>query len=143
MISFSLTLLIVCEISSTTIMTLINSVPVDPPTFDTSSSVDSLIISSPFKSPTKCPIEPLERLDKASMVRETVKAYTQKLPVPSKLKTQVQQRSEDEAAEEILELKKALNTAKHDLQLEKVRNRRYENSVAKHKKRNERGILDL
>ena len=119
-------------------MTLINSVPVDPPTFDTSSSVDSLIITSPFKSPTKCP-EPLERLDKASMVRETVKAYTQKLPVPSRVKSQVHQRSEDEAAEEIMELKKALNTAKHDLQLEKVRNRRYENSVAKHKKKNERG----
>ena len=28
-----------------------------------------------------------------------------------------------------------MNTAKHDLQLEKVRNRRYENSIGRHKKK--------
>ena len=67
-------------------------------------------------------------------VRETVRAYTQKLPVPGRQRPPGQTRTEDEVAEEIIELKKALNTARHDLQIEKVRNRRYEKSVGKHKK---------
>ena len=74
-------------------------------------------------------------------MRETVKAYTQKLPVPGKSRTVGQTRTEDEVAEEIIELKKALNTAKHDLQIEKVRNRRHEKSVGKHKKK--QGLLNL
>ena len=37
-------------------------------------------------------------------------------------------------AEEILELKRALNTARHDLQIEKVRNRRRESAVGKQKR---------
>ena len=49
-----------------------------------------------------------------------------------------QKSGEDDVSDEILELKKALNTAKHDLQLEKVRNRRFEKSVGKHKRRLER-----
>ena len=75
------------------------------------------------------------------MFRETVKTYTQKLPAPPRSKTVTVQKTEDEAAEEILELKKALNTAKHDLQLEKVKNRRFENTIGKHKKKIEKGML--
>ena len=52
-------------------MTLIASAPADPPHFESpsSSSVDSLIIGSPQKSPSKHQFEPLERWDKATMVR--------------------------------------------------------------------------
>ena len=116
-------------------MTLLNSIPAEPQSCPNSSSVESLIVSSPVKSPVKCPFEELpEKWDKASKVRETVRAYTQKLPVPGKQKQATLSKTEDEVAEEIIELKKALNTAKHDLQIEKVRNRRYENSIGKHKR---------
>ena len=67
-------------------------------------------------------------------VRETVKAYSAKLPVPGKQK-QVTVKREDEMTEEIIELKKALNSAKQDLQMEKVRNRRNENSINSNKKK--------
>ena len=124
-------------------MTLVNSTPAEPQSCPASSSVESLIVSSPVKSPVKCPFEELpEKWDKASKVRETVKAYTQKLPVPGKQKQATLSKTEDEVAEEIIELKKALNTAKHDLQIEKVRNRRYENSVGKHK-RNQGKMWDV
>ena len=116
-------------------MTLLNSIPAEPQPCPTSSSVESLIVSSPVKSPVKCPFEDLpEKWDKASKVRETVRAYTQKLPVPGRQKQATLSKTEDEVAEEIMELKKALNTAKHDLQIEKVRNRRYEKSIGKHKR---------
>ena len=53
-------------------MTLLSAVPVDPNTFDnSSSSVDSLLIGS--SSPVKCEDQTPERWDKATMVRETVK----------------------------------------------------------------------
>ena len=118
-------------------MTLLHTVPAEPLTCpDSTSSVESLIVASPAKSPVKCPFEELpEKWDKATKVRETVRAYTQKLPVPGKQRSSAQVRTEDEVAEEIIELKKALNTAKHDLQIEKVRNRRYESSIGKHKKK--------
>lgn len=117
-------------------MTLINNIASEPHHYETtSSSVDSLVISSPFKSPEKVVLDLPERWDKATMVRETVKTYTQKLPAPNKMKGPSQQKSEDEVAEEIMELKKALNTAKHDLQIAKVKNRRYENTVVRNKKK--------
>ena len=63
-----------------------------------------------------------------------MKAYSAKLPVPGKQK-QVAVKREDEMTEEIIELKKALNSAKQDLQMEKVRNRRNENSINSNKKK--------
>ena len=76
------------------------------------------------------------RWSKADKVRETVRTYTQRLPVPRGARPGAQlqeRRTEDEVAEEILELKRALNTARHDLQIEKVRSRRRESTVGKHK----------
>ena len=67
-------------------------------------------------------------------VRETVKAYSAKLPVPGKQKT-TPLRREDELADEIMDLKKALNSARQDLQMEKVRNRRQENNINISKKK--------
>ena len=69
-----------------------------------------------------------------------MKAYSAKLPVPGKQK-QVAVKREDEMAEEIIELKKALNSAKQDLQMEKVRNRRNENSINSNKKKQGKKIL--
>ena len=66
-------------------------------------------------------------------MRETVKAYSAKLPVPGKVK-QTPVKREDELAEEIIDLKKALNSARQDLQIEKVRNRRNESSINKNRK---------
>ena len=67
-------------------------------------------------------------------VRETVKAYSAKLPVPGKQKS-APLRREDELADEIMDLKKALNSARQDLQMEKVRNRRQENNINISKKK--------
>ena len=55
------------------------------------------------------------RWDKATMVRETVRTYTQRLPAPSSAPRQEARRqSEEEVAGEIIELKRALNTARSD-----------------------------
>ena len=67
-------------------------------------------------------------------VRETVKAYSAKLPVPGKVKP-APVRHEDELAGEIMDLKKALNSARQDLQIEKVRNRRFESNINSNKKK--------
>ena len=61
-----------CQLFFLNKMTLLSAVPVDPNTFDnSSSSVDSLLIGS--SSPVKCEDQTPERWDKATMVRETVK----------------------------------------------------------------------
>ena len=63
-----------------------------------------------------------------------MKAYSAKLPVPGKYK-HAPVRHEDELADEIMDLKKALNSAKQDLQIEKVRNRRIESNINSNKKK--------
>ena len=55
------------------------------------------------------------RWDKATMVRETVRTYTQRLPAPapsSAPRQEARRPSEEEVAGEIIELKRALNTAR-------------------------------
>ena len=57
------------------------------------------------------------RWDKATMVRETVRTYTQRLPAPapapsSAPRQEARRQSEEEVAGEIIELKRALNTAR-------------------------------
>ena len=55
------------------------------------------------------------------MVRQTVKAYTTKLPAPGPgVRAKKEVRGEEDLAGEILDLKKALNTARQDLMVEKV-----------------------
>ena len=57
------------------------------------------------------------RWDKATMVRETVRTYTQRLPAPapsSAPRQEARRQSEEEVAGEIIELKRALNTARSD-----------------------------
>ena len=63
-----------------------------------------------------------------------MKAYSAKLPVPGKQKL-ASVKHEDELADEIMDLKKALNSAKQDLQMEKVRNRRNESNINSNKKK--------
>ena len=69
-----------------------------------------------------------------------MKAYSAKLPVPGKQKPAAPKR-EDELADEIMELKKALNSAKQDLQMEKVRNRRNESNISSNKKKQGKNFL--
>ena len=53
-------------------MTLLHSLPAEPQTcHNSASSVESLIVSSPAKSPVKCPFEEMpEKLDKAIKVEK-------------------------------------------------------------------------
>eukprot|EP00088_Acartia_fossae_P022337 TRINITY_DN23568_c0_g1_i2.p1 TRINITY_DN23568_c0_g1~~TRINITY_DN23568_c0_g1_i2.p1 ORF type:complete len:155 (-),score=16.12 TRINITY_DN23568_c0_g1_i2:14-478(-) len=63
----------------------------------------------------------LTKWDKDKMMREAVKAYSKKLPKCSKNKDE---KTDVELAEQITDLKIALNTARQELQLETVKTRR-------------------
>ena len=78
-------------------------------------------------------LNPVIRWDKATMVRETVRTYTQRLPAPapsSAPRQEARRQSEEEVAGEIIELKRALNTARSaggsaDIYLDGYRRCRY------------------
>jgi len=62
------------------------------------------------------------------MVRETVKAYSSKLPGPTETK-QAKYRPQEEQHQEIMELKRALAQSRHDLQITKVQCRRQDEVI--------------
>lgn len=77
------------------------------------------------------------------MVRETVKAYTSRLPPPGGLnRTKKSDAKPEELASEIIELKKALNSARQDLQMEKVKSRRLESCGGRKRAKEDSGAGD-